>query len=151
MIGPCALHYPYKITIGGMEDGPGRQTTRFAVETAGAFPARQRLTERAAVMGQDSKKDNGTQNKPAMEKVELAKLAPLPTGATDAEREAYIKAHHDSSVRCKERHLEGAWYIGKELPRLKTAKRLVGKRWDDYCQMRFGFGARQAQDYTKIA
>lgn len=102
-------------------------------------------------MGQDAKKDNRAQKKPAMEKVELAKLAPLPTGATNAEREAYIKAHHDSSVRSKERHLEGTWYIGKELPRLKTAKRLEGKRWNDFCQERFSFGARQAQDYTKIA
>ncbi len=102
-------------------------------------------------MGQQSKKENRAQNKPAMENVELAKLAPLPSGATDAEREVYIKAHHDSSVRCKERHLEGAWYIGKELPRLKATKRLEGKRWNDFCEESFGFGARQAREYINIA
>ena len=35
-------------------------------------------------MGQDSKKDNGAQNKPAMENVDLAQLAQLPAGAADA-------------------------------------------------------------------
>ena len=86
-----------------------------------------------------------------MEKVELAKLAPLPAGATNAEREAYIKAHHDSSVHCKERHLVGAWYIGRELPRLKATLRLEGPRWNAFCEERFDFGDRQARDYIKIA
>jgi len=102
-------------------------------------------------MGQESKKDNRAQNKPAMEKVELAKLAPLPASATDAEREAYIKAHHDSSVRCKERHLVGAWYIGRELPRLMATKRLQGAKLNAFCKERFGFGIRQARDYIRIA
>ncbi|MFQ5471923.1 MAG: hypothetical protein ACE5FA_03410, partial [Dehalococcoidia bacterium] len=102
-------------------------------------------------MAQDSKKGKGAQNKPAMEKVELVKLAPLPASATDAEREAYIKAHYDSLLFCKDRHLECAWYIGRELPRLKATKRLEGPRWNAFCKERFHFGARQAQDYVKIA
>jgi hypothetical protein len=102
-------------------------------------------------MAQPSRKDNRSQIKPAMEKVELAKLAPLPAGATNAEREAYVKAHHDSSVHCKERHLVGAWYIGRELPRLKATLRLEGPRWNAFCEERFDFGDRQARDYIKIA
>lgn len=102
-------------------------------------------------MGQPSKKDNRAQNKPAMEKVELAKLAPLPAGATDAEREAYIKAYYDSLLFCRERHLECAWYIGRELPRLKAKLRLEGPKWNLFCEEKFHFGDRQARDYIKIA
>lgn len=86
-----------------------------------------------------------------MEKVELATLAVLPARATDAEREAYIKAHYSSLVHCKERHLVSAWYIGRELPRLKAKLRLEGPRWNAFCEDRFRFGDRQARDYIKIA
>ena len=102
-------------------------------------------------MAQPSRKDNRSQIKPAMEKVELAKLAPLPAGATNAEREAYIKALHDSLLLCKGRHLECAWYIGRELPRLKEKLRLEGERWNEFCDEAFKIGDRQARAYIKIA
>jgi len=109
------------------------------------------LRERAAVMGKESKKDNRAQNKPAMEKVELAKLVSLPASATNRERKDYIKALHDSLLLCKGRHLECAWYIGRELPRLKTKLRLEGKTWQTFCKEVFNIGDRQARSLIKIA
>jgi len=102
-------------------------------------------------MAQPSRKDNRSQIKPAMEKVELATLAPLPAGATNAERESYIKALHDSLLLCKGRHLEYAWYIGRELPPLKAKLRLEGERWNKFCDEAFKIGDRQARAYIKIA
>ena len=101
--------------------------------------------------GIGSNKDIRAPNKPAMEKVELVKLASLPASATNREREGYIEALHDSLLLCKGRHLECAWYIGRQVPLLKAKLRLEGKIWKTSCEKAFNIGDRQARSYIKIA